>query len=356
MNKKLIESLIVKILLIKTFRKMKYSIFLFIANLACANAFLSLLMSPFARETPTQHVTVCTRFGHIFKNQTLDPGLHMRNSLTTTCYDIYAQEQIDTVTVTVGSSDGIKFKFIIEVSNKLPKEYVENIFERYGVDYDKLTIFKWVEFYMGQMCSQMTAEEIYMTQYSTLDDRLKEKLIQVQIDENTGIIVIKVKMVKPECISSSFCEDTKRRAESAAKEAALKADQKRIEAKKENELAILKGEQDRQTQQRKGELQRNLLSIEAKKKEQIIKLQMETDKAKNEANLTMIKSEAKASATIKEAEAEAAAMEIKAKAEKERLTPAFLSWHWAKSFFESPNNKMYFGEKIPSMSFLPGNK
>ena len=46
----------------------------------------------------------------------------------------------------------------------------------------------------------------------------------------------------------------------------------------------------------------------------------------------------------------------KPKAEKERLTPAFLSWHWAKSFFESPNNKMYFGDKIPSMSFLPDNK
>ena len=132
----------------------------------------------------------------------------------------------------------------------------------------------------------------------------KEELVDGKvIREATGIEIIKVKMVKPECVGSSFCEDTKKRAESAAKEAALKADQKRIEAKKENDLAILKGEQDRETQQRKGELERNLLSIEA--------------------NLTMIK--AKASATITEAEAEAVSMEIKAKAEKKRLTPAFLS-------------------------------
>ena len=114
---------------------MKYS-FLLVAGASLptgANSLLSLLLSPVARETPTQHVTVCTRFGHILKNQTMEPGLHIRNSLTTTCFDMFVEEQIDTVTVIVGSSDGIKFKFVIEVSNKLPKKYVETIFERYGI-------------------------------------------------------------------------------------------------------------------------------------------------------------------------------------------------------------------------------
>ena len=303
--------------------------------------------------TPPRHVTVWTRFGWQFPTVS-EPGIRLRNIFTTTAWDILVEEQIDKYEVKVGSKDGIEFLWNIEVSNILPKDMVHHVFARYGADYDELLIEKWVEFHMGQMCSQMLAEEIYISEYEKIDDLLKEGLIMSQNEEKdaqgnvvrepTGIIILKVKMTKPTCIASTFCDDTKKRAESAAKEKALKADSHRIQAEKANIRSKLEGELLREEDSQRATLNRERMIQEAESYKLKIQLQMRIDEADVQANIT-----------IKNAQASASATRIKAGAEKERLTPAFLTWEWSQAFFSSPNTKYYFGEKVPSTTFFPMN-
>jgi hypothetical protein len=270
----------------------------------------------FYRITPSRHVTIFTRMGKVLPNY-YEPGVRFQNYIFTSADDILVEEQEDIVQkVECGTKDGITLIFPkIAVHNKLPKEKVHATFKRYGADYDQLTIFKNVKFFVGQICADLTAEEVYLTKYNSLDEKLQNELKTYQEEMDTGIKILKVKFYKPVAKDSQILNQFQRRAEGEAERQALLAEQEKIKQENANALS------------------------EAKGKEEI-------ESAKNKARLEREKAEAVAKAhnilTLKRAEAEG--VKILAEVNQLKFTPAYLE----NQAINAMRNNTIYSAKLPS--------
>lgn len=272
--------------------------------------------SLFYHVTPNRYVTIFTRMGHVLDGYS-EPGMHVRNWIFTRADDILVEEQQDTVPdVQCGTRDGITLIFPrIAVHNKLPKEKVHATFKRYGPDYDQLTIFKNVRFFVGQICADLTAEEGYLTKYNSLDEKLQNELIQYQKKMDTGIEILKVKFYKPLAKDSQILKQFQRRAEGEAERQALLAEQEKILQENQNALSEARGREAIET-------------------------------AKNTARLEREKAEAEAKAhnilTLKRAEAEG--VKILAEANQLKYTPAYLE----NQAIDAMRNNTIYSANLPS--------
>jgi hypothetical protein len=113
------------------------------------------------------------------------------------------------VTITFGA---------IEVVNRLQRSKVLNVIRQYGVHYDRVWIFGiLLQFFtclfcfmltmlcvtdrihhlINQFCSTHTLTEVYITQFSSLDEKLTEEL-QSECDKwGTGIEILAARVTKP---------------------------------------------------------------------------------------------------------------------------------------------------------------
>tara|TARA_B100001093_G_scaffold278225_1_gene265949 strand:- start:393 stop:1280 length:888 start_codon:yes stop_codon:yes gene_type:complete len=258
----------------------------------------SIQVEAFYRITPPRHVTIFTRMGKVLDGY-FEPGVRIQNYMFTSADDILVEEQQDIVrNVECGTKDGITLIFPqIEVHNKLPKNKAHATFKRYGADYDQLTIFKNVKFFVGQICAELSAEEVYLTKYNSLDEELRKELSVYQVNMDTGIEILKVKFYKPIAKDSNILKQFQRRAEGEAERQALLAEQEKILQENQNALSEATGKEEIKT-------------------------------AKNTARLEREKAEAEAKAhnilTLKKAEAEG--IKILAEANKMKLTPEYLEF------------------------------
>lgn len=273
-------------------------------------------VNAFYRITPSRHVTIFTRMGKVLDGY-YEPGVRLQNYLFTSADDILVEEQQDIVpNVECGTKDGITLIFPqIAVHNQLPKEKVHATFKRYGAEYDQLTIFKNVRFFVGQICADLTAEEVYLTKYNSLDEKLQNELILYQEKMETGIEILKVKFYKPLAKDSQILKQFQRRAEGEAERQALLAEQEKILQQNENALSEARGREAIET-------------------------------AKNTARLEREKAEAEAKAhnifTLKKAEAKG--IEILANANQLKYTPAYLE----NQAIDAMRNNTIYSANLPS--------
>jgi len=313
-----------------------------------AFSFLSFTTALF-HVTPPRHVTVSVRLGAVLDGVD-GPGFRFKSPIVTS-YDLLVEEQLDTVmNVECGTKDGITLKFPkIDVHNLLPWEKAREMFLRYGPDYDQLTIFKNVKFFVGQICGDLTAEEVYLTKYNGLDEQLQELLRGYQDEKDTGISITKVKFYKPSAKGSTILSEFQRRAEGEAERKALVAQEKKIEQSNKNKLSEAEGTNALVTAENRARLERELDSMRSEAAKQLIEMEMKTAAATGAAEVQRIKADAEADNIRKLAKARADGSFMEAKANKELLTPEYLSKVQAESL--SKNAKLIIGNEIPKVLF-----
>ena len=299
---------------------MKYFILLLCAlSITQTNAFY--------RITPSRHVTIFTRMGKVLPGY-YEPGVRVQNYFITSADDILVEEQEDIVLkVECGTKDGITLIFPkIAVHNKLPKEKVHATFKRYGANYDQLTIFKNVKFFVGQICADLTAEEVYLTKYNSLDDKLQNELKTYQEKMDTGIKILKVKFYKPVAKDSQILNQFQRRAEGEAERQALLAEQEKIKQENANALSEAKGKEEIESAKNKARLER------------------EERKSESEARKSKIKTDAEAENILTLKRAEAEGVKILAEANQQKFTPAYLE----NQAINAMRNNTIYSAKLPS--------
>ena len=294
--------------------------------------------------TPMHHVSFCDRFGSVF-NQTYQPGLHLKDPFMK-CHHLFVQEQVDSVEhVQCGTVDGIQLEFPrIDVHNLLPSGEAHSVFLRFGKDYDKLLIFKLVQFFVGQQCATKTAEEIFLTGFNDLDEGLTKDLTDYQEKKKTGIVILKTKYYKPTAKNSAILSDFAKRAENEALRKALKTKEDTIKQENANAIKVAKGKNDLaaakaaaeqavQTAAMVAELERKQKAAEAARIEgQTINLR-ELELAENKAKIQV----AAAKAKLKE-------MKLLAEGNKELLTEAYLEKERAIALGKM--NKAFYGTEV----------
>ena len=321
---------------------------------AAAGLLVSLLgmYNGFLVSTPMHHVSICNRFGNVF-NRTYPPGLHVKDPFTG-CHHLFVQEQVDSVQdVHCGTVDGIQLVFPrIDVHNLLPARKAHSVFLRFSDQYDKLLVFKLVQFFVGQQCATRTAEEIFLTGFNDLDEGLTADLTDYQTEKDTGLIILKTKYYKPTAKNSNILGEFAKRAEAKAKRKALLAQEDTIRQENANALKVAKGvndlaaakaaaEQDVITEALKAELLRKQKAVEAQRKEAQIKNLIELEQAEN-----------KASVRVKQARAELEATELVAKGNEKLLTEAYRDLRRSDALARM--NKAYYGANIGDVFRLLG--
>jgi len=301
-------------------------------------------LGSFVFTTPTHHVSFCDRFGSVF-NRTYYPGLHLKDPFTK-CHHLFVQEQVDSVqNVDCGTVDGIQLVFPqIDVHNMLPAQKARGVFMRAGKDYDKLWIFKLVQFFVGQQCATRTAEEIFLTGFNDLDEGLMNDLADYQADKQTGLVILKTKYYKPTAKNSAILSDFAKRAEAKAKRKALLAQEDTIKQENANALKKDKGVNDLaaakaaaqeavRTAALGAELERKHKAVEAARIEAKIQNLIELERAEKDASVR-----------VKKAEAELKATELLAEGNKKLHTEAYKDLKRTEAL--GSMNKAFYGEHI----------
>ena len=147
---------------------------------------------------PEGHVGVYVRGGRLL-DFVSEPGLRMKIPFFTAFTAIDINLQTDKVeNIPCGTSGGVLLTFdSIEVVNKLNKSFVLNTLRNFGTDYDKVLIYDKIHHLVNSLCSTHTLHEVYISEFSKLDEMLTEQLQEGCDKWETGIEIIAVRVTKP---------------------------------------------------------------------------------------------------------------------------------------------------------------
>jgi regulator of protease activity HflC (stomatin/prohibitin superfamily) len=90
---------------------------------------------------------------------------------------------------------------------RLDRSKVHDTIQNYGVNYDKTWIYDKIHHEINQFCSGRTLEEVYISQFDTVDEQLIAQLQKDCTEWNTGIEIISIRVTKPripDAIRSNF--------------------------------------------------------------------------------------------------------------------------------------------------------
>lgn len=276
-----------------------------------------------------------------------EPGFHFKLPYLTTVADVQTTLQTDVVRdIPCGTSGGVLIYFDkIEVVNRLDKAHALRTIKDYGVDYDKVWIFDKIHHEINQFCSSHTLQEVYIDQFSDLDENLASALQKDCDKYDTGLSIIAIRVTKPKIPTAVLrnyeaVEEQKTKLKVSAEEMKVvrnyeETEQMRatIQANREAEVARINAE--KQATVSKITVERELLEKEGQRKLAEVANQMLLDKEK-----------ALADAEFYKKQSEAKSME-------KLLTPEYLQYTLFQAL--ANNTKIYFGEKIPTMFSLPGD-
>ena len=85
----------------------------------------------------------------------------------------------------------------MEVVNRLKEDLVFETVRNYTTEYDKTWIFDKIHHEINQFCSSHSLQEVYITQFETLDENLQHALQRDCLIWAPGIEIIAVRVTKP---------------------------------------------------------------------------------------------------------------------------------------------------------------
>jgi hypothetical protein len=226
----------------------------------------------------------------------------------------------------------------------LPAQKAYGVFMRAGKDYDKLWIFKLVQFFVGQQCATRTAEEIFLTGFNDLDEGLMKDLVDYQADKQTGLVILKTKYYKPTAKNSAILNDFAKRAEAKAKRKALLAQEDTIKQENANAIKVAKGKNDLAAAKAKAEQLVVTLGLEA----ELERKQKAAEAARIEGQTVNLRelelAENKAKIQVEAAKAKLEAMKLEAIGNKELLTEPYLEKERTTALGKM--NKVFYGPDV----------
>ncbi len=255
----------------------------------------------------------------------LEPGFNAYNKVTTTIVEIETRPQTDEVLdVPCGTNDGVQVIIRkIEVGNQLDKQHVLKVVSQYGPDYDKYLVTDLVKAQITVICSKMSAQQVAIDQFDTIDDLLV-KFIQDENDKKeTGLKIHFVRLTRPE-LPKALNDNYLALAQEKTLKKVLEEKKARIRTEKESEQIV--ADKDNEMKFRNNEMQNKILvqNMLAKQEEQKINSAIIIEAAKANAEKIML-----------EAKALAAMYGI----------PGYKEVEQAKAL--AVNQKIYYGEKLP---------
>jgi regulator of protease activity HflC (stomatin/prohibitin superfamily) len=255
----------------------------------------------------------------------LVPGFNAYNKITTSIVEIETRPQTDEVVdVPCGTNDGVQVIIRkIEVGNQLDQKHVLKVVSQYGPDYDKYLVTDLVKAQITVICSKMSAQQVAIDQFDTIDDLLV-KFIQDENDKkDTGLKIHFVRLTRPE-LPKALNDNYLALAQEKTLKKVLEEKKARIRTEKESEQII--ADKDNEIRFRNNEMQNKILvqNMLAKQEEQKINSAIIIEAAKANAEKIML-----------EAKALSAMYGI----------PGYKEVEQAKAL--AVNQKIYYGEKLP---------
>lgn len=255
----------------------------------------------------------------------LEPGFNAYNKITTSIVEIETRPQTDEVVdVPCGTNDGVQVVIRkIEVGNQLDQQHVLRVVSQYGPYYDKYLVTDLVKAQITVICSKMSAQQVAIDQFDTIDDLLV-KFIQEENDKKeTGLKIHFVRLTRPE-LPKALNDNYLALAQEKTLKKVLEEKKARIRTEKESEQIV--AEKDNEIKFRNNEMQNKILvqNMLAKQEEQKINSAIIIEAAKANAEKIML-----------EAKALSAMYGI----------PGYKEVEQAKAL--AVNQKIYYGEKLP---------
>jgi hypothetical protein len=280
----------------------------------------------------TGWVGVPSRMGEITP-PLLQPGFNAYNAFTTSIIVVETRPQTDEVLdVPCGTNDGVQVLIRkIEVGNQLDQQHVLKVISEYGAEYDKYLVTDLVKAQITIICSKMSAQQVAIDLFDTIDDLLV-KFIQDENDKKgTGLKIHFVRLTRPE-LPKALNDNYLALAQEKTLKKVLEEKKARILTEKESEQIV--ADKDNEMKFRNNEMVNTIRiqDMRAKQQEMSIQSAIIIDGAK-----------ANAEKIILEAKALSAMYGI----------PGYTELEQAKAL--ATNRKIYYGPNIPNL-VLVGNQ
>jgi regulator of protease activity HflC (stomatin/prohibitin superfamily) len=275
------------------------------------------------------HVGVYYRGGALLSS-TNGPGYHMMIPFITTFRSVQTTLQTDEVkNVPCGTSGGVMIYFDrIEVVNLLNPNDVFETIKNYTADYDKTLIYNKIHHELNQFCSVHNLQDVYIRLFDQIDENLKKTLQEDLRIMAPGLYIQAVRVTKPKIPEQI---------------------RKNFETMEGERTKLLIAVEHQKLIEKESETERKKAIIEAEKVAAVAKIQWDQKIMEKESEKTMAEIEdlthlgrekAKADAEFYKADRESEANKL-------LLTKEYLELRRYDAL--SNNNKIYFGNSIPSM-------
>ncbi|XP_068111465.1 erlin-1 isoform X2 [Hyperolius riggenbachi] len=231
--------------------------------------------------------------------------------------------------VPCGTSGGVMIYFDrIEVVNMLTPSAVYDIVRNYTADYDKTLIFNKIHHELNQFCSVHTLQEVYIELFDQIDENLKLSLQKELNSMAPGLTIQAVRVTKPKI---------------------PEAIRRNFELMEGEKTKLLIAAQTQKVVEKEAETERKKAVIEAEKVAQVAKIQFQQKvmEKETEKRISEIEDSAYLARERARADAEFYTAEKFSEANKLKLTPQYLELMKYQAI--TANNKIYFGNDIPSM-------
>lgn len=195
---------------------------------------------------PSGHVGVYSWMGQIQPN--LQKGVNLYNPLTSEIRHVkYIQDTDSLKNLRCVSKEGVNIEIpSIEIANRINPESVISVVSKFGFNYDTVLVLNPLGQRMRELCAERTVDEIEITDFHALDDRLKEE-IQTQVDSvNSGITIDWVRItnviippeIKQKRLELAAEKANKLLVEERGKRIAIEKQQEALVQKADNERAL----------------------------------------------------------------------------------------------------------------------
>lgn len=317
------------------------SIIVFMLSIMNVNAFIC----PFWTKIPTGSVGI-VYIDKALQTYTLEPGFHwytdfldkgfIKNRVTCLnpistikIVEMNIRPQLDEVHMvkcTTKDTQNINFP-VIKVWNQLAQEDVIHIVKKKGDNYDDYYINSQIRPHIEEMCSKMILEDIYIEEFSDLNEKILENLIEFQIKEDSKLKITRVTVAKP------LIPDE------------VKKNYEQITIEKTSILAEVERQKRRLKEEETNRMVEEQQKLKEKSLAELENLKMISN-AEAQAKKAQIEYEADAQKKKSEADVQAYEKKSQAEANAKLYTPEYIQVHYQQHVLAN-TDATYFGKDLP---------
>ena len=323
--------------------------------------------APMIEVVPQGAVGIFKRGG--FLEGIYDPGIYFHLPVVTTLLSVNTRPQVDVLTnIECGTKDGLRITFPkVTIYNMLSRDNAWSIISRFGESYDEYLVVHPAIQAINELCAEMTVQDLYIDQYTTINERLTTQLRTFQEEQNSSLKITQVTVSKPTLpknIQNNYQQ--------------IVSEQTRIIAVQEEHKRQIREEETQQARKRIEEENKKIISLmeyekkisEAKKQAELSKIEVDKESYRNrtqadseaysrnmttqaESEAVRLKGMAEAGALLAAGQAEAEVKQRLAEINERLLSENYVRIKIADAFRDSQHVKIIIlGNKIPE-SIVP---